>query len=115
MKFFILATASFLSIAQQKCGQQAAPAIPACIQAKIDTIKQQPKWNPAATVTEYLYNNKRVFVFSSNCCDQYNEAFDENCNYVCAPSGGMTGKGDRKCSDFKEKAKLVKEVWKDER
>lgn len=115
MKFLLLATASILSIAQQKCNKQKAALIPACIQARIDSIKQEPKWNPPATVTEYRYNDKRVFLFSSNCCDRYNEVVDEACNYICAPSGGYTGKGDNKCADFTEKAQLVKEVWKDER
>ena len=115
MKGYILAPVLFLSIAQQKCGKNAAPAVPVCIQSKIDSIKQQPKWNPPASVTEYRYNGKRVFLFSSNCCDQYNQVFDEACNYLCAPTGGITGKGDRKCNDFAEKAELVKEVWKDER
>jgi hypothetical protein len=90
-------------------------SIPKCIQSKIDSIKKEPRYNPPAEVTEYSYNDKRFFLFSSDCCDQYNSLFDENCNYVCAPSGGFTGKGDMKCNDFTEKAKLVKQVWKDDR
>lgn len=104
-----------MSIAQQKCGKNAAPAIPPCIEAKIDDIKKQPEQHPPASVEEFNYNSKRAFLFSAECCDQYNQAFDENCNYICAPSGGITGKGDRKCEDFKDKARLVRVVWKDER
>jgi hypothetical protein len=89
--------------------------IPKCIEAKIDSIKKEPRYNPPAEVNEYRYNGKRVFLFSSDCCDQYNSLLDENCNYICAPTGGFTGKGDMKCNDFTEKAKLVKLVWKDER
>ena len=58
---------------------------------------------------------KKVYYFSSNCCDQYNMVYDEKCNPVCAPSGGITGKGDMKCADFNEKAEKVRLVWKDER
>lgn len=111
-----------LSVAYQQCGQKATAAssestlgIPSCVQARIDEIKKQPRWNPPAKVEEYNYNGKRVFLFSSPCCDQYNIAVDDSCNQVCAPSGGMTGKGDRKCLDFGEKAKLVSVVWQDER
>ena len=89
--------------------------VPKCIQAKIDSIKKLPRYNPPAEVSEYSYNGKRAFLFTSDCCDQYNILIDESCNYVCAPSGGFTGKGDNKCSDFAEKAKLVKLIWKDER
>ena len=115
MKSFLFTAIIILSIVQQKCGKSAVNTIPTCIQAKIDEIKKQPKWNPPASVEEYNYNGKRVFLFSSDCCDQFNQAYDESCNYVCAPSGGITGKGDRKCDDFKEKATLIRVVWKDER
>ena len=89
--------------------------LPACISQKIDEIKSQPKWNPPAEVNEYDYEGKRVFLFSSPCCDQYNLLYDENCNALCAPSGGYTGRGDEKCPDFEEKAKHVRLIWRDER
>lgn len=98
-----------------RCSKQKPDAIPVCIQQKIEAIKAEPKWNPPAEVDEYLYNGKHVFLFSSNCCDQYNILYDENCEVICAPSGGLTGKGDGKCADFAESAKHVKLIWKDER
>jgi hypothetical protein len=82
---------------------------------KIEAIKSQPKWNPPASVEEYMYEGKQVFLFSSPCCDRYNEVFDIYCNYVCAPSGGYNGKGDGKCVSFKDAAQLVKLIWKDDR
>ena len=45
----------------------------------------------------------------------FNSVFDENCQYVCAPTGGITGQGDLKCKDFAKNANLVKVIWKDER
>jgi hypothetical protein len=115
MKAIIFGYFILISVAQKQCSKAANSQIPACIQSRIEAIKQQPRWNPPADVTEYRYGGKRVFLFSSNCCDQYNEVLDEKCNYVCAPSGGMTGEGDRKCTGFSENAQLIKVVWKDER
>lgn len=115
MKSILFTLTIFLTIAAEKCKKEKEGKIPACIQQKIDQIKKEPKWNPPAEVHEYIYNGKRVFYFSSKCCDQYNVVYDENCNYVCAPSGGYTGKGDMKCEDFKENAKEVRLVWKDDR
>lgn len=89
--------------------------LPGCIQQKIDSIKKLPVWNPAAQIEEYEYHGKKVFVVSADCCDFFTTAYDENCNYICAPSGGFTGRGDGLCNDFNEKGKLVKQVWKDER
>lgn len=89
--------------------------LPPCIQKKIATLQAQPKQNPPAHVEEYVYNGKSVFYFSSDCCDQYNYVYDEDCNVICAPDGGITGKGDGRCADFLEKATHVRTVWKDER
>jgi len=100
---------------QDKTAEDTEIVVPKCIQTKIDSLKKVPRFNPPAEVNEYNYNGKRAFLFSSDCCDNYNVLLDENCNYICAPSGGFTGKGDMKCTDFTEKAKLVKVVWKDER
>ena len=109
--------------ARKKAAQEAATQpkkeemakIPACIQARIDSIKKLPRFNPPAEVTEYNYYEKRVFLFSADCCDMYNSVYDENCQYICAPSGGITGQGDMKCKDFSKNANLVKVIWKDER
>ncbi len=89
--------------------------IPVCIQQKIDSIKKEPRWNPPAEVNEYSYNGKRAFLFSSDCCDFFNPVLDSACNYVCAPHGGITGKGDGKCPDFDKAATHIKLIWKDER
>jgi hypothetical protein len=113
MKSYLFTLVIFLTIAAEKCKKE--NNIPNCIQQKIDQIKKEPKWNPPAEVHEYSYNGKRVFYFSSNCCDQYNVVYDENCNVICAPSGGFTGKGDNKCADFNDKATEVRLIWKDER
>lgn len=119
----ILLLLSFTVLASETCDKKKKTSstspeeqsIPTCIQAKIDSIKNLPRFNPPAEVNEYVYKDKRVFLFSSNCCDNFNLLFDENCNYVCAPTGGISGKGDMKCTDFTEKAKLVRLVWKDPR
>lgn len=113
MKYILLLLAIPL-LSESNCSKK-KDLIPACIQQKIDQIKAEPRWNPPAEVNEYLYNGSHVYLFSSNCCDQYNVVYDENCNPICAPSGGFTGKGDGKCPDFNEKAEHIKLVWKDER
>ena len=115
MKHYIFAAAVFVNVAYQKCNGTAVDTIPSCIQARIAEIKKQPRWNPPAQVEEYRFEGKRVFLFSSNCCDQYNVIYDKNCAYICAPSGGITGKGDGKCADFLSAAQKIKLIWKDDR
>ena len=106
---------SLLSGLAQTCGKKAQNSLPSCVQDRIEAIKKDPRWTPPATVTEYRYEGRTVYLFSSPCCDQYNELWDSECKYICAPTAGFTGKGDQKCVEFEEKAELVKVVWKDER
>ena len=89
--------------------------VPSCIQDKISEIRAQPRWNPPAQVNEYEYNGQKVFLITADCCDQFITLVDEKCNYICAPSGGITGSGDGKCKDFFQTAKHIRLVWKDER
>lgn len=92
------------------------PAVtPVCIQQKIDSISKLPRWNPPAQVDEYSFNGNTVYLFSSDCCDFFNILLDTACNYVCAPSGGITGRGDMKCPGFDSLARHVRLVWKDPR
>ena len=83
--------------------------------AKIDSIKKQPRWSIPAEVNAYEWKGKTVYLFNADCCDQFITLYDESCKYICAPSGGITGKGDRKCVDFEKEAKFIKLVWKDNR
>src|SRR5215470_14359751 len=89
----------------ESCKKQSGVKLPACIQDKIEAIQQQPKFNPPATVYRYLYADRYVYLFSSDCCDQYNYLYDKDCNIICAPSGGFTGRGDSRCANFNQVAK----------
>jgi len=112
MRFIFLLLA--VPLLNQECNK-GKDTVPTCIQQKIEQIQKEPKWNPSAEVNEYNYKGKRVYLFTSPCCDQYNNLYDSDCNLICAPSGGYTGKGDSKCLGFFEKAKHVKLIWKDQR
>jgi hypothetical protein len=89
--------------------------MPVCILDKIEALKIQPKLNPPAVAYEYTYANQKVYYITSGCCDQYNLLYDDNCNVLCAPDGGITGRGDGKCSDFLQAATDEKLIWKDGR
>ena len=98
-----------------QCARKMHGGAPSCIQQKIDELKAMSQGNPPAKITEYEYEGKRVYLLTKPCCDQYNELYDSNCNMICAPSGGLTGKGDGKCPGFEANAKLIRVVWEDKR
>lgn len=99
-------------ITLQSCSRK---LIPSCVQQKITEIKAQPRWNPPAAINEYEYEGKKVFLVTADCCDQYITLIDDQCNTICAPSGGITGSGDGRCKDFYQKARHIRLVWKDNR
>ncbi len=87
-------------------------ALPICIKNKIDSFKLKEAHEQPQSVMEYMYKGKKVYYVVMPCCDFFNEVYDEKCNYLGAPNGGFTGKGDGKIPDFDAEAKPGKTVWK---
>ena len=53
--------------------------------------------NSPLEIWSYQYNNQIVYLAMGDCCDQYDQVYTSDCSLLCAPSGGLTGKGDGKC------------------
>ncbi|CAF1387638.1 unnamed protein product [Rotaria sp. Silwood1] len=85
--------------------------IPECIQNMIDSMYGTPGGSPYISIDSYVYRGKLTYLATSGCCDRMNPLFDDECNRICAPSGGFVGIGDRKCKDFGETAKLLGNIW----
>jgi hypothetical protein len=88
---------------------------PNCIKRKIKQIESDEVRNPPAKVYQYEYNVKIVYYFPAYCCDIPSELYDENCNLICCPDGGISGTGDNKCSDFFSKRTNEILIWQDDR
>ena len=65
-----------------------------CIDDKITELKSAPIQNPRAEIWKWEDNGIIYYYITSDCCDQYNYLYNENCEIVCAPDGGITGNGD---------------------
>ena len=87
-------------------------ATPPCIQKMIDSATTAPGGQSITEVTRYMYNGAKVYLVGAPCCDQFNNAYDSACNYLFAPSGGFTGKGDGSHPDFFTMAKVDSLIWK---
>lgn len=74
--------------------------LPPCISAMVDEIQNSKVRNPPAQLWKYEYNGRVVYYFPAYCCDIPSMVYDENCNAICSPDGGITGRGDGRCSDF---------------
>ena len=89
-----------------------ASAIPSCIQKMIDSATAAPGRQSITEITRYVYNGSKLYLVGAPCCDQFNNAYDSACNYLFAPSGGFTGKGDGSHPDFFMRAKADSLIWK---
>lgn len=111
MKYlFLILSATFFS-----CTKNVLQTTPSCILQMINTFKNEPKGNPPQSIIQYTYHKKIVFYIPPQCCDQYSEVFDENCNLIGHPDGGITGGGDGRPANFFKDATNAKIIWKDDR
>jgi hypothetical protein len=85
--------------------------MPACLGAKIDSIKKSPGATLPQSVVQYSYKGAPVYYVTEGCCDKFNEVYDAGCKYLGAPDGGVTGKGDGKLTYFYSMATNKKVVW----
>lgn len=113
-----LAALTVLPLLAFQCHKDAEPA-PECsdnaLKAKIAELQAKPKGNPSYTIWQYKWRGQRVYIVSETCCDQYKTVYDACFNVLCAPSGGLSGKGDGRCPDFHQQATDEQLVWRDPR
>lgn len=89
--------------------------VPNCIKNKIEEIKEQDVWNPPAKIYQYQYKGLTVYYIPPRCCDIMSNLYDENCNKICSPDGGIAGNGDGLCPDFFTSRTDESLVWADDR
>jgi hypothetical protein len=115
MRYIVILVFVCLSFSCRKNCSDYSKNIPACISAKIELLKSQPKGNPSYSVYQYSYNGQKVYYFPPQCCDQYSDLYDENCNLICHPDGGIAGGGDGTCTNFFSARTNEVLIWKDNR
>ncbi len=88
---------------------------PAWVNQLIARFEREPVGNPPQSIYRYEYKGKIVYYVPQQCCDQFSTLYDEQGQVICAPDGGITGKGDGKCPDFRGEAKNERLIWRDSR
>lgn len=91
-----------------------ADNIPSCVRNEIATNKIKPNWG-IASVEEYLFQNKLVYVFnpSNSIADAPSFIKDDNCNTICTV-GGFGIPPTNMCNGeiFYQAATLKRTIWK---
>ncbi|MFT4753024.1 MAG: hypothetical protein ACI9GM_000422 [Salibacteraceae bacterium] len=92
-KFVLFVVAILISSILKSCKDDEKSKT--CIDVKIE------KNNCLRSVYSYLYNGSVVYLFENNGCPgNTNDLYSSNCQFICSPSGGLSGQGDGRCVDF---------------
>lgn len=98
-----------IAIATFSCRQDNLAAnAPECIEAMIPVEDEAEN---IVSITRYRFEGEKVYYVVSECCDQFNNVYDKDCNVICAPDGGITGRGDGNCPAFFSDATKKKLIW----
>lgn len=84
--------------------------VPKCVEKEIRKIEKEE--GDSYSVWEWKVDGKVFYYISSPCCDKFNWLYDNNCNKVCAPDGGISGQGDGNCPQFEGKIEKTL-VWEE--
>jgi hypothetical protein len=97
------------------CGQPTPSGNPLWIDQMIRQFKSQPIGNPPQSIWRYDYKGQEVYYVPPQCCDLYSSLYDASGKIICAPDGGLAGRGDGKCPDFVAERSAEKLIWEDPR
>jgi hypothetical protein len=88
---------------------------PGWVTKLVATWEKDPVGNPPQSIWKYEYKSQTVYYVPPQCCDQYSTLYDISGVVICAPDGGITGRGDGKCPDFSQERTNEKLIWQDPR
>lgn len=114
MKLRILATLALL-ILLTACAQSTQATNPAWLDQMIKKFESDPVANPPLSVWKYEYKDQVVYFVPAHCCDITSLVYDTQGTILCAPDGGIAGRGDGKCSDFFDQRTNEQLIWQDSR
>lgn len=66
----------------------------------IEKLESSPVANPPASLILTSYKDKTVYLLPPRCCDIQSILYNLEGEVICNPSGGLSGNGDGRCTDF---------------
>ncbi len=89
--------------------------LPPWLRERIAVFEAAAVTNPPRSVIRYVYRGAVVYFIPARCCDIPSQLLDAGGERVCAPDGGISGRGDGRCPDFHREARERTPVWRDAR
>lgn len=88
---------------------------PEWVDQLIKQFQSEPVGNPPQSIWRYDYQGQVVYFVPAQCCDMFSSLYDANGTVICAPDGGIDGRGDNKCADFAAQRSGETLIWQDPR
>ena len=97
------------------CATATPSANPVWVDQLIQQFEGEPVGNPPQSIWRYTFNGQVVYYVPAQCCDMYSTLYDSTGKVVCAPDGGLDGRGDLRCPDFGSQRTDETLIWQDTR
>jgi hypothetical protein len=94
---------------------RASESQPIWLKNKISQFESERVSNPPRQIYKTTYQGKTVYYIPPICCDIYSDLYNASGNLICHPDGGITGRGDQRCTDFINTPDSKKILWQDKR
>lgn len=88
---------------------------PQWVKDLVTHLKSEPVTNPPTFLQKCTVDSKVTYYQSPKAGDQMSVLYDQNGQVLCAPDGGIAGKGDEKCPDYFQTRTDCNYVWTDNR
>ena len=112
--YLFLVAGMFLNECSANNGSMDDPRLPQCMQERLEQLQKDLLRSPPAYVAQYKYKEQIVYYIPPAEGDQMSELYNEDCELICHPDGGITGRGDGSCPDFEKERSEEKIIWRDE-
>lgn len=76
----------------------AGPVLPDWLSQRVAVFERAPADAEAVEILALPHAGSTAYLFVAPCCDQFNVLYDADGRRLCAPSGGITGRGDGRCA-----------------
>jgi hypothetical protein len=111
----ILAVAILVSACAVSTGPRLPQDSPGWLRDLVQELATEPVANPPASITAFTYRDQTVYYLPPRCCDVFSVLYDASGVVLCAPDGGLTGRGDGRCPDFASARRDERLIWADSR
>ncbi len=116
-RHLVIALVIVIAVLVTGCGQTTPTpsSNPAWVDQLIEQFKAAPVGNPPQAIWRYDFQGQVVYFVPAQCCDMYSTLYDAAGNVLCAPDGGIAGRGDEQCPDFTKQRTNATLIWQDPR